>query len=305
MKPSRPALAAALLAAGLAPSPAAAQPEFRAPPPCLYQMTPQDGPRLCIREATFGHDICSAIEHFSIRHDLPPGFFARLIWRESLFRPDAVSPKGAEGIAQFMPATARRRGLDDSFHALQALSASAAYLAALRRTYGNLGLAAAAYNAGEAGVERFIANGRLPFETRAYVMAITGHAAESWTDETLPGADFRLDADTPFRTACIALSERRRLKEIVYADEGEWAPWGIQLAAHFDKAVARRLFLMAVARLPAPLDAEKPLIRRERNARFGSRARYTARIGRESRAEAEAVCASIRRSGGACIVFRN
>ena len=300
----RPVLAVALALSTLPVAPARAQPEFRAPPPCLYA-TKGNGPRLCVQAATFSHDICRAIEHYAIRHDLPPGFFARLIWRESLFRPDAVSPKGAEGIAQFMPSTARLRGLDDSFHALDALSKSAEYLAELRDSYGNLGLAAAAYNAGEAGTDRFLAAGRLPFETRAYVAAITGHPAESWTKKPVPEADFRLDGDIPFRQACIALAERRRLKEIVFADEGEWAPWGAQLSAHFDKAVAARLFATTLARLPDPLDKESPLIQRERNPRFGFRARYTARIARQTRAEAEAVCATVRKAGRACIVFRN
>ena len=52
-------------------------------------------------------------------------------------------------------------------------------------------------------------------------------------------------------------------------------------------------------------DAEKPLIQRERNRAFGNRLRYTARIGRETRREAEAVCGEIRKGGGACIVFKN
>lgn len=303
--PLRHALVAMLLAAGLPVGPARAQPEFRASPSCLYAATPENGPRLCVRAATFSRDICGAIEHYAQEYSLPSGFFARLVWRESLFRPDAVSPKGAEGIAQFMPATARRRGLRDSFHALDALSASAEYLAALRDGYGNLGLAATAYNAGEAGAGRFLATGRLPSETRAYVVAVTGHPAESWKDGPPPEADFRLNGDRPFATACIALAEKRRLKEIAYAHGGVWAPWGAQLSEHFDRAVAGRLFSLAVARLPAPLNAEKPLLQRKRNPRFGPRPRYSARIGRPTRAEAEAVCAAVRGTGGACIVFRN
>ena len=53
--------------------------------------------------------ICSLIEREAHRNGLPPAFFARLIWKESRFDALAVSPKGAEGIAQFMPATAERR----------------------------------------------------------------------------------------------------------------------------------------------------------------------------------------------------
>ena len=70
--------------------------------------------------------------------------FVRLIWRESRFNPSAVSPKGAQGIAQFMPGTAGERGLLDPLNPVQALPKSAEFLAELRSQFGNLGLAAAA-----------------------------------------------------------------------------------------------------------------------------------------------------------------
>ncbi|WP_183807291.1 lytic transglycosylase domain-containing protein [Mycoplana azooxidifex] len=287
------------------PQPTAAQSEWRAPPPCLFSSTLSDGSRLCVRTDTYNRDICVAMESYARLNALPPDYFARLIWRESLFRPDAVSPKGAEGIAQFMPGTARLRGLDNSFHALHALDKSAEYLADLRDRYGNLGLAAAAYNAGEAGLNTFLATGRLPFETRAYVMAITANTAEQWKDDPPETLDLTLEKDKPFQEACVALADSRRMREIVFPDEGVWAPWGVQLAAHFSKPAAHRLFMMAVERLPAPIRAEKPLIQRERHARFGARPRYTARIGRQSRAEADDLCNDIRKAGGACIVFKN
>ncbi|MDI7860912.1 lytic transglycosylase domain-containing protein [Rhizobiaceae bacterium n13] len=287
--------------------PARAQSEFSAPPPCLFSspLPGGDGARLCVRQQSYDRDICIALERFAAANTIPPDYFARLIWRESLFRADAVSPKGAEGIAQFIPSTARMRGLENSFDPLQALSRSAEYLAALRDRYGNLGLASAAYNAGEAGLENFLASGRLPFETRAYVIAITAHDAETWKVDPPEEPDFRLDAGRPFIEACVALANTRRLKEMLFADEGQWAPWGVQLAAHFSKATAHRLFRRAVARLPDPLNAEKPLIQRNRNARPGVRSRYTARIARQTRDEAEDLCATIRSHGGSCTVFKN
>ena len=116
-------------------------------------------PELCISPQTYHRDLCHAIEVLAARHAVPPDYFARLIWRESLFRADAVSPKGAEGIAQFMPGTARLRGLDNSFNIIAALEASSRYLSELKLRFGNFGLAAAAYNAGEAGLRGFIATG--------------------------------------------------------------------------------------------------------------------------------------------------
>lgn len=298
----------ALLAAGglvsCIPTDAAiAQIEWRAPP-CVYSTTTSTG-TLCVRAASFNRDICGALARFAGENDLPPDFFARLIWQESRFRPDAVSPKGAEGIAQFIPSTARLRGLSDSFDALEALKKSAEYLDDLRDRFGNIGLAAAAYNAGESGLRAFLKTGNLPQETRNYVLDITAHAAEDWRDNPPAAIDLRLDGQKSFEDACIALADTRRLKALEYEAEGTWAPWGAQLAGHFQKPVAVRLFLKTVRSLPAPLNKEKPLIQKERNRAFGTRLRYTARIGRPTRQEAEAVCREVRKSGGACIVFRN
>lgn len=282
---------------------ALAQPEWRAPP-CVYSARTADT-TLCVRARSYSRDICTALGHFAETNALPPDFFARLIWKESLFRPDAVSPKGAEGIAQFIPSTAKLRGLSNSFDALEALGKSAEYLNALRERFGNLGLAAAAYNAGEGGLGTFLNTGSLPDETRAYVLAITAHPVEEWKDNPPQTLDLRLDKDKSFYDACTALADKRRLKEVEFGDEGTWAPWGAQLSAHFQKSVAQRLFLNVVSRMPAPLNGEKPLIQRERNRAFGTRLRYTARIGRQTRAEADAVCTQIRQGGGACIVFKN
>ncbi len=282
---------------------AVAQPEWRAPP-CVYSTTTADT-TLCVRARSYSRDICTALGHFAETNALPPDFFARLIWKESLFRPDAVSPKGAEGIAQFIPSTAKLRGLNNSFDALEALGKSAEYLDVLRDRFGNLGFAAAAYNAGEGGLSAFLATGNLPSETRAYVLAITAHPIEEWKDNPPAALDLRLDKDKSFYDACTALADKRRLKEVEFAEEGAWAPWGAQLSAHFQKSVAERLFLATVSRMPSPLNAEKPLIQRERNRAFGNRLRYTARIGRETRAEADAVCTQIRKTGDACIVFKN
>jgi hypothetical protein len=299
------ALAVTVLLAGLV-SPGAiarAQPEWRAPP-CVYSASTEDT-TLCVRARSYSRDICTALGHFAETNALPPDFFARLIWKESLFRPNAVSPKGAEGIAQFIPSTARLRGLNNSFDALEALGKSAEYLDALRDRFGNLGFAAAAYNAGEGGLSSFLATGNLPSETRAYVLAITAHSIEEWKDNPPAELDLRLDKEKSFYDACTALADKRRLNEVEFEGEGTFAPWGAQLSAHFQKRVAQRLFLATVSRMPAPFNAEKPLIQRERNRAFGNRLRYTARIGRETRAEADAVCTQVRKTGGACIVFKN
>ncbi|QPB23531.1 lytic transglycosylase domain-containing protein (plasmid) [Rhizobium sp. 007] len=300
-------IAAAFIASFFGSHRAHSQPEWSAAPPaCLYSLEASArGPALCVRKESFSADICTAIDHFARANRLPPDYFARLIWRESRFRPDALSPKGAEGIAQFMPGTAKLRGLENSYDALSALQASAAYLNELRSRFGNLGLAAAAYNAGENGLSSFLEHGTLPFETRSYVTAITAHSVEEWKNSPPDKAALELDKDKTFLEACTALAESRRLKNAPWQTEGEWAPWGAQLAAHFDPAAARSLFLEDVRKLPAPLNAEKPLILRQRDRSFGYRPRYVARAARQTRAEANEVCTEVRKRGGVCLVFKN
>jgi hypothetical protein len=125
-------------------------------------------------------ELCEAVLSSAQANDLPLAFFSNLIWQESRFDVRSVSHAGAQGIAQFMPATAARNGLGDPFDPFQALPASARLLRQLRDQFGNIGLAAAAYNAGPGRVSTFLKSGRLPRETRAYVRIITGRPAEEW-----------------------------------------------------------------------------------------------------------------------------
>src|SRR6266566_1685300 len=133
-----------------------------------------------------GDMVCPMIEAAARAHGLPIDFFTRVIWQESRFRPDEIGPvtrsgARAQGIAQFMPGTAAERGLVEPFNPVEALPKSGEFLAELRDQFGNLGLAAAAYNAGPQRVRDFIAGLRgLPLETRNYVLAITGHPVEEW-----------------------------------------------------------------------------------------------------------------------------
>src|SRR3954471_9759494 len=123
--------------------------------------------------------ICQMIESAANGEALPFEFLARLIWQESKFNPQAVSPAGAQGIAQFMPRVATGRGLANPFEPAAALHESAEFLRELRDRFGNLGLAAAAYNAGPKRVQDWLAKRSvLPRETQQYVHIITGHRPE-------------------------------------------------------------------------------------------------------------------------------
>ena len=115
-------------------------------------------------------------------NDLPAHFLIRLLYQESSFRPYVISSAGALGIAQFTQETASDRGLDNPFDPLQAIPASGRLLRDLFQKFGNLGLAAAAYNAGPRRIQDWLANkGPLPQETQDYVKMITSRPAETWT----------------------------------------------------------------------------------------------------------------------------
>ena len=141
-------------------------------------------------------------------HDLPLEFFARVIWQESRFKPDAVPAAGqeAQGIAQFMPRTAAGARSARSVRSGQALPELAEFLRELGDRFGNLGLAAAAYNAGPQRVRDWMAGARtLPNETRNYVAAITGISVDEWAR----GGKREPDAPVPNCRQMMALPERR------------------------------------------------------------------------------------------------
>lgn len=143
-------------------------------------------------------DMCVAMMSAAIASELPVGFFARLIWQESKFGQWVVSRAGAMGVAQFMPKTASWIGLSDPFDPLSAFPASARFLHMLREQFGNLGLAAAAYNGGPGRVMNWLA-GRsgLPEETRNYVRIITGHEVEKWVEPRQIEVSYHLPPRAP------------------------------------------------------------------------------------------------------------
>jgi Transglycosylase SLT domain/SPOR domain len=290
---------------GLAPAPLATA----VPPP-----RPADGARCtadgrgCVALATYAADVCRLIESAARENALDANFFARLLWKESLFDAAAVSPAGAQGIAQFMPGTAKLRGLSDAFNPAEALYASAAYLADLSRAYGNIGLAAAAYNAGEAGLERFLAaKSGLPGETRAYVAAITGYPVEAWRDSPPETLDLSLATGegggaSAFQAACVAQAEKRSVRE--FRSGPKLKPWGVVVASNRENDGAERQVSRLRNRFATVLGGEDVAYSRGRSP--GQRTRMVfAQVGRDSRAEADAFCGRLRAAGGDCMVLRN
>ena len=130
--------------------------------------------------------LCLMLESAARANGIPTAFLVRVIWRESRFDPHAIGPRTrggthAQGIAQFMASTAAERALSNPFDPVQALPKAAEFLRELRDEFGNLGLAAAAYNAGPGRVRGWLGGARtLPDETQRYVQAITGRSAADW-----------------------------------------------------------------------------------------------------------------------------
>ncbi len=269
------------------------------------------GPPLRASEAasveTLEQALCRMIEAGARRHDLPVHFFTRLIWVESRFRIRAVSRAGAQGVAQFMPGTAQERGLADPFDPEQAIAASASLLADLRRQFGNLGLAAAAYNGGPARVQGFLA-GRsgLPLETQNYVFQITSRTAEDWAaDRDKPQPPPGLIHDQPPQSCLRVTALLRRPGELLANVEGPFAPWGVQLAGNFSRAVALASYSRARRGLAGILGDVQPLVLGQRLRSRGRAIFYRVRVPAGSRQAAGQLCDRIRAAGGACIVLRN
>jgi len=252
--------------------------------------------------------ICLLLESAARAHDLPIEFFARVIWQESRFRADAVGPvtrsgKRALGIAQFMPGTAAERNLLNPLDPIQALPKSAEFLHELQREFGNLGLAAAAYNAGPRRVREWMAGtGPMPAETRAYVQAITGASVEQWAKATV-------DIERKPGVTCgeLMATLKRAPNRFVAALEqrviaGALQPWGVILGGDRSRDRILSRYAELQVRHAAVLEGRDPiLIERSR----GPLPRYQVRIGADTRAAADDLCGRIHKSGGVCAVLRN
>ena len=271
--------------------------------------TPGDARETDTREA-----ICLMIEAAAKANDLPLEFFARVIWQESRFQSDAVGPvtrngQRAQGIAQFMPGTASERRLLDPFDPVQALPKSAEFLNELRNQFGNLGLAAAAYNAGPRRVQEWLAGtGPMPQETRNYVSAITGSTVDEWAKA---GKNARM-SDRASHTGCHELMALLKRAPNYFVSEleqhvtlGSMRPWGVQLAAGFSRDQALAMYSRAMSRLRGVIGEHDPILLGSLFRSRGTRTFYQVRIGADARPEADELCNRIRRAGGACLVLRN
>jgi hypothetical protein len=261
----------------------------------------------CIRDDHVDFDTCQAIGHLSRQAGIDTGFFARLIWQESRFDPRAVSPANALGIAQFIPSTAKLRGLSDPFNPALALEYSAAYLADLAARFGLAGLAPVAAHGGEARAAGFLKGRGLARETRAYVPIVTGLSAETWRDAAPQTHDFSLEGANAFMPACLALAATRKLTPPARAPAtgGTVSPWGVQVTWGKTREAAVAAFDRKANACPALTGAGAPDYVAETSRVPGRRSLIAVRFGRDTRRDADLLCRDLRRAGCICAVYRN
>lgn len=152
---------------------------------------------------------------------IDPGTLSRMLYRESKFDPSAISPKGARGVAQFMPETAAAYGINPDIPE-EAIPAAGRFLRDnMTKFGGNTGLALAAYNWGPENVQKWREAGadpaRMPAETRAYVHAITGSPIETWMGGR--------GAVTPVADVNPAFSAWRLSNMQRESDKASWGEW--------------------------------------------------------------------------------
>jgi hypothetical protein len=250
--------------------------------------------------------ICRTIERAAADNDLPVEFFARVIWQESEFDVTARSSAGAQGIAQFMPRTASSRGLLDPFDPIEALRESASYLRELRKTFGNLGLAAAAYNAGPGRVGQWLSGKlHLPAETVAYVRLVTGRSIFDWASaQPSPWS-----AEIPKGVPCTALANLLPNKPSPQNENSTvrispWAPWGVQLAGHWTQGQVLARYEGLRRKYITVLGDKDPLVVITYGPSRRTK-RYLVRVAENTRQEAEQLCKRLQSVGGSCFVIRN
>jgi len=182
--------------------------------------TPLERARAALAEsnapALSQNDLCSSLVDVAQANALPLGFFTNLIWQESRFEHEAISPVGAMGIAQFMPDVADKFEIN-AFDGREALPASGRLLRTLADRFGNVGLAAAAYNAGPKRVADWLAQrAGLPRETRDYVSLITGKPIEEWRGVKEKAVVFTVPRAVPCHRAAhfAAIEQSERIAQL-------------------------------------------------------------------------------------------
>jgi Transglycosylase SLT domain len=251
--------------------------------------------------------LCQTLAAAAAQNGLPFEFFSRIIWQESRFNSGAVGPmtrggQRAQGIAQFMPATASERSVGDPFDPFQALPKSAEFLRELQAQLGNLGLAAAAYNAGPQRVRDWL-NGKrtLPPETQAYVQIVTGHSAQEWrfNKSTV------LAVTVPAEMACVESAGLTHKPQPSVGPSLTRPMWVAQLIGDSSETVALSRFRQMQGKLRSVLNNYEPTVLRTTIKAGVAPIWVRVRIEFDTRQAAEALCSRLEAAGEPCLVQRN
>jgi hypothetical protein len=259
------------------------------------------------RTATNSSSICQVVQSAAVANGLPFEFFAQVIWQESRFRSDAVGPitrsgQRAQGIAQFMPMTAAARLLHDPFDPVEALPKSAEFLRELWAQFGNLGLAAAAYNAGPQRVRDWLAGKRtLPSETQTYVRIVTGHSVQEWAR----AERVVLAITIPREMSCGETAKLVAKPQFPSAVSPPKPTWIAQLIGDSSETSALARFRQLQRKHQALLGIYEPVIIRTTLRARAEPIWTRIRVEFNTRQAAESLCSRLEVVGEQCLVQRN
>jgi Transglycosylase SLT domain len=268
---------------------------------------PQTNADQSLAKPTDLRSLCQALASAAAQNGLPFEFFSRIIWQESRFNSGAIGPltrggQRAQGIAQFMPATASERSLRDPFDPFEALPKSAEFLRDLQAQFGNLGLAAAAYNAGPKRLQDWLDGKRtLPPETQAYVRIVTGHTAQEWK---LPKPTV-LAVAVPAEMSCIESAKMMRRPQPLAAPSPAKPEWVAQLVGDSSETVALFRFRQMQGKLRNVLGSYEPTVLRTTIKAVAAPIWVRVRIEFDTRRAAESLCSKLETAGESCLVQRN
>ena len=221
--------------------------------------------------------LATLAEITAVRYGVEPNLVHAVILTESLYRPDALSHKGAMGLMQLMPATARLYGLTDPWDPRQNIDGGVRHLRHLLRHYNDTELALAAYNAGKQAVARY-GNAIPPFkETQTYVARATSYLAK------LRGG-----------------ASVDRLRRTGAGVSTRLSGWGVIFGSFHKRDQAHEVLKRNRRIIGSNLKGGRPVVHKRQFAGLGP---YNAMIVGLKQEGAITACRSVRQSGGYCLAI--
>jgi SPOR domain/Transglycosylase SLT domain len=205
-----------------------------------------------------------------------------------------------------MPMTAAERLLHDPFDPVQALPKSAEFLRELRAQFGNLGLAAAAYNAGPQRVRDWLAGKRtLPSETQIYVRNVTGRSVQEWARPDQKSLTLTISTEMSCAQIQTAKLVAKPQSPSVVVRPKPMSDWGVQLVGDRSEITALAVYRQLQKKHEAILGGYEPVVIRTTVKMSSAPIWSRVRIGADTREAAQALCSRLRAVGENCLVQHN